>query len=231
MQVSKRDLPNPVDWKTYLQPVAKFVAAVDTDKAWNAEGAVLFAGYIKEAKLRVGDKITLQLASVREYASNRVATSAFSGSITDAEAGKEWQGSDDQRLMTSVMRSIFDAQGQSSGSQPTPPQMQGTSTPAPNTGTRTYKALNSQFLVLSDILDDIRDNTSLNGNEYNFVPRWNTSAKNKIVYDLIAAPNAQPQINFNSHTFNINLDSNNFVTGAGNSLTATDYANRIITIS
>ena len=157
LQVSKRGLPNPADWKTYLQPVAKFVAAVDTDKAWNAEGAVLFAGYIKEAKLRVGDKITLQLASLREYASNRVATSAFSGSIPDAEAGKEWQGSDDQRLMTAVMRSIFDAQGQSSGSQPTPPQMQGTSTPAPNTGARTYKALNKQFLVLSDILDDIRD--------------------------------------------------------------------------
>lgn len=228
LELSKRDLPDPANWRTFLRAPNTMVAAIDDELAWNAEGAVLFAGFIKEARVTVADTIKIQVAGMREYASNRYPLPVFSGSVTDPKGGKTFQGSDYQRLLQAVMAEVYNSYSQASGSNPTPPTTQGTPTVAPNTGATTYVSLASSFQTIADILDDISITTSTNGNEYRFVPRWASSARTAIVWDSVTGSNTVPQLNYTTRTFNVNLDSNNFVTSASSSMSASDYATRIV---
>ena len=230
LRVSKRDLPTPSAWQTYLKPGYTLIAAVDTSKAWNTEGAVLFAGFVKEAKLSVGESIALQVAGFREYASNRIVSTIASGTETNPEAVKSFAGNTWQMVLNSVANSLWDASGLPSTSPKPPTATKGTVTPTPSGSTFEAKIKNVEAMKYSDVLDYIRDDLSSKGEEYIFKPRWENSGKSRIVWDFVTGTAAAPQLNL-SNSFSVNLDAGNATLGLGKSLSITDYATRLMAMS
>lgn len=190
LSVSRADLPS--DWRTYLKPVEKFVALVDTDSTF-ATG-VIWAGWINKISASVKGTVKIQVTSLREYMATRIITNAYNETLTDPTLGLNFRSTTYQGILNIVIKHCFTAPPRASSSDPRPPVVLGT-VDGVYTGTGTLvKYLYSEFPTYSQAADDIRDNIS-NGEEYRFVARWATSAKNKIVWDVKIGNEAEPHIN------------------------------------
>lgn len=229
LRVSKNDLPNPADWKAFFKPGGRLIAAVDTDKAWNAEDGVLFAGFVKEVKASAGEAISLQVAGFREYASNRIISTIGSGVATDPKAFKEFNASTWANVLNKIASELWVTTGLPTSSPKPPTATKGTVGSVAGSGLKA-EILNTSTMKYSDALDYVRDELSSVGEEYQFVARWENSAKGRIVFDFKVGTASAPQLN-KTNTFNVNLDAENYTLGLANSLSMTDHATRLIAIS
>jgi len=178
ISVSKRDLPNPDAWKSYLQVGRKIVLAVDDSKAWDAHGeAIIGGGFTLRLQARVNDTIRVKVAGPDEYMSRRVVSSVFTGTVTNPEtkaidlARDSYQG-----LIVELIKDCFTAKG--AGTRPTPPQIPITY-PSTTTGTKTYSVLDTDFITYSQALEELQKASPF-GNEWRWQWQWTSSDKTSV---------------------------------------------------
>ena len=154
--VSMNDLPS--DWRTYLSPVNKMVAYIDTDAVWSS--AVVWAGFINKVSASVNDTIKIQAVGLKEYMKVRSTNNIFASTNTNPKATVDFNGSNYQSLMGRIIQSCFSTTGIST-SHPRPPQVLisvATST-ASGTGA-TYSVPVNDGEFYANILDTLRDELS-----------------------------------------------------------------------
>lgn len=223
--LSKKDIPE--DWKSYLKEFDRLIVLEDDSKDWNDDGAILFAGFLNKRSGDIGSTIAVQAAGLREYLSSRIINNVFTGVNDKPSAGITFAGSDYQGLMRSIITHCFDDSGIPTSSRK-PPAVLGNIDGGTGTGV-TSKILLSDMINYSSVLDDLRDVTSTNGNEYYFKPRWRNSSRNSIVWDVKIGTDSAPHIN-EATTFTIPLTTTSTFKSSKFSLelSSEGVANRII---
>lgn len=180
MRLSKKDLPS--NWKEFLKIGVTQVSMVETTKAYNAQGAVLHRGFINKINANINDAIEIQVPGTGEYTAALAVNNLFDQQQTNPNAAVTFTGGDYRQLISNVHSNAFTKSGVPDGNHT--PQISGTVDTGAAGSVCTYKSLLTSFDTYRKVLDDIRDNTSLNGNEYRFIPRWASAAKNRIVEDF-----------------------------------------------
>lgn len=228
--VSMNDLPS--DWRTYLSPVNKMVAYIDTDAVWSS--AVVWAGFINKVSASVNDTVKIQAVGLKEYMKVRSTNNIFASTNTNPKATVDFNGSNYQSLMGRIIQSCFSTTGIST-SHPRPPQVLisvATST-ASGTGA-TYSVPVNDAEFYANILDTLRDDLSDAGQEYWFVPQWRSSSKTQIGWVAYVGSTSIPHRQENT-TLTVNLgDGNNNTykpTAFGQTASSDNMVSRIIGIS
>ena len=243
--VSKNDLPS--DWRTYLRPIDRFVALVETDLAWAS--SVIWAGFINKASARVNETIQIQATGLREYMAARIVSDKYNTTNTNPETAVVFQSSTHRGLMANIISSCFSSSGIPSSS-PKPPQVLSSVTGTVGGTTVKHSVLLSDFESYGNLLDEWRDELSDAGQEYRFTPSWSSSSKTAIRWiGEVATPTA-PHFN-EANTLDIVLGDNEWkplsygqsassdnmvsrIIGQskeGKNTTGTDYQTRTITLA
>jgi hypothetical protein len=182
------------NWKTYFKPFAKFLALIDTEKAWNDPGAVRFAGFINKRSAPVGKGfIRLQTVGMNDYLASRLVINAWDGVITDPTAkitvtGASWGG-----VMAELVKKAFSPLGIPEGA-PKPPAVLGAV--MEDAGTAFTKEITfTDALTYRDALGQIRDSDSPNGVEWRWYTRFTNSSANFIAWDFVTGTSTAPHIN------------------------------------
>ena len=228
--VSMNDLPS--DWRTYLSPVNKMVAYIDTDAVWSS--AVVWAGFINKVSASVNDTVKIQAVGLKEYMKVRSTNNIFASTNTNPKATVDFNGSNYQSLMGRIIQSCFSTTGIST-THPRPPQVLisvATSTASGTAATYSVPVNDAEFYA--NILDTLRDDLSDAGQEYWFVPQWRSSSKTQIGWVAYVGSVSVPHRQENT-TLTVNLgDGNNNTykpTAFGQTASSDNMVSRIIGIS
>lgn len=221
--VSKNDLPS--DWRTYLRPIDRFVALVETDLAWAS--SVIWAGFINKASARVNETIQIQATGLREYMAARIVSNLYNTTNTDPTANITFSSSSVRGLMANMILSCFSSSGISS-SNPKPPQVLSSVTGSASGSTVKHSVLLSDFESYGNLLDEWRDELSDAGQEYRFKPSWSSSSKTAIRWIGEVASTSTPHFN-EANTLNIVLGDNSWKPlSYGQSASSDNMVSRII---
>lgn len=221
--VSKNDLPS--DWRTYLRPVDRFVALIETDLAWAS--SVIWAGFINKASARVNETVQIQATGLREYMAARIVSNTYNTTNANPETSVLFQSAHHRGLMGNMILACFSSSGIPSSS-PKPPQVLSSVTGSASGSTVSHSVLLSDFESYGNMLDEWRDELSDNGQEYRFTPSWSSSSKTAIRWIGEVASTSTPHFNEDS-TLNIVLGDNEWKPIAyGQSASSDNMVSRII---
>lgn len=221
--VSKNDLPS--DWRTYLRPVDRFVALIETDLAWAS--SVIWAGFINKASARVNETVQIQATGLREYMAARIVSDKYNTTNTNPESAVVFQSANHRGLMANIISSCFSSSGIPSSS-PKPPQVLSYVNGSVSGSTVKHSVLLSDFESYGSLIDVWRDELSDSGQEYRFKPSWSSSSKTAIRWiGEVATPTA-PHFN-EANTLDIVLGDNEWrPISYGQSASSDNMVSRII---
>lgn len=221
--VSKNDLPS--DWRTYLKPLDRFVALIETDLAWGS--SVIWAGFINKASARVNETVQIQAAGLREYMAARIVSNTYNTTNANPEAAVVFESAHIRGMMANMILACFSSSGIPSSS-PKPPQVLSSVTGSASGSTVSHSVLLSDFQNYGNMLDEWRDELSDNGQEYRFAPSWSSSSKTAIRWIGEVASTNTPHFN-EENTLNIVLGDNSWKPiGYGQSASTDNMISRII---
>lgn len=224
ISMSKRDLGS--NWKSIVSEGVTLVAEVDTDEPWNSPNAVRTGGWVNKIDGRINDLITAQIVGYREYLAARICTPLASGGTDKPKTGVKFEAGTWQGLIALI---VIDSFKPVQGSPAQPPTNLGTVF-ADTSGLGIQRATRlADAEKYTDILDDIRDNLSPNGNEYRFVLRWADASKTGMVWDVYIGNDTDGKINWAGTNTNIVLDAEDFAhLDFKLSLSSENLANRVV---
>jgi hypothetical protein len=218
------------NWRNTFKPLARFVALIDTAKAWNDPTAVLYAGFINKVNAPVGKGfIRLQLASMNEYIGALPAIALWDGAIVETKPveGEEepvfsadtWDG-----LMRTLMSKAFTP---APAGAPQPAQVIRGGISAAPAGARTISDIPDGTTYLS-LLEEIRDKESGIGVEWRFDPVWMDSSMTSVGFDFVTGTESAPHIN-ESSTVSISLSevSEQKISGFSSTIDSRELFNKV----
>lgn len=204
----------------------KIVIAVNSDLPWDAEGKILFGGYINKTSSSVAKGIiTLGIASIEECLKGINITAGWD-TITNPETSITFSGATWQQVQARIVEHIMEQVGTPS-SAPQPPRVLGTR-PAVTGDTVKKVVLASEAPNYTDTMTEVRDTDSTAGEEWQFVPRFTDSTMTKVVWDLRVGTASVPQINSNN-VIPITLEDEYSIkpSAASTIVDSTNYFNRL----
>jgi len=184
-------------WTSVFKSWARGIALIDNNKAYNASGAVIFAGPIVKRNYNGMDEtITLTAYSIYEYLKKitvpPVWTEVTDAALTETFTADSWAG-----VMSAVLQRGIDPTGKPAGL-----NFMNTFTALPTvTGTGySYTVKVVDQVKVSDVFEDIRDNVSTNGNEFRFIPTFTDATMATLTWNLLVGTDAAPKINYTDLT-------------------------------
>lgn len=231
LSISKRgltDLGYP-NFNTILAEAYTMVALVDDAVAWNSPNAVLFAGWASKVSGEVGTSIEIQAVGPNEYSKLRNVANIANGSITAPNTKITYTANTWQGVLRSVVESLFTTP---TGSPASAPNVLGTVSGSTAGSNLKVESFIYENIFYQDHLTSIRDEISPNGSEFRFIPRWASSAKNKIVWDCIIGTDTVGKIGY-ENTVNVPISTTSVFKSSSFGVTrnSDNLANRIIAIS
>lgn len=208
LSVSKRDLPNPSDWQNLLSKNFAAVILEDTSKAWNAEGAILFAGRINRIEGKVNGLISIQAVGPKEVLKDDTPLDVISGVITDPTTGWSFSATSWQGLAAAIIKRAFTST--TPWATTLPPSILGTVEGSTGAGSIKHEGLILEGLSYSDILTEVCEDLAPKGIEYRFTPVFKTSSKNSLQFNVSISSDSTGQIGSGT-TNTINLASDDVV--------------------
>lgn len=189
------------NWKEHFAPIKRFVALIDTSLPWDNMGSVVYAGFINKvsSKIRSG-QIRLQAVEMNEYLKTRLVIDA-EGTVSDPTETVKFRGSSWGDVQTVIVKRAFSAQGLSPNA-PRPPQC--VHIPSHKNGNRGKDVLKTDARTYYDVLSEIQEQDSGNGQEWIWIPQFTSSSKSRIKFHFVAGV---PKIREHK-TINLTLSEN-----------------------
>lgn len=194
------------DWHGNFHELQKFCVLENNAVAWDAPGAVLFAGFVNKITPKLSPQtIELQLTGMEEYSKARIVGETFDTKVTDPTKAVDFEAGTWQGVMNAMIKRMFDNSLIPAGL-PRNPAVLGSVGDSTGTGKK-KSILITEAVSYGAALKQISETESGLGLEYRFVPRWASSAKNKVVWDFITGTEQYPHIN-EANTVAITLAEN-----------------------
>lgn len=179
-------------WKTLFRPVEKFMALIDDEAEWDDPNAILTAGFINKIANPIDGKLKIQIAPVTEYLAARLVIDAWNRTVENPAETVTFEASTWTGVMSDVIARCFSDAGIPGGS-PRPPQILGTLPDGGGTGkTKAVKLTDTRTYL--DVLREIKEQDCAKGIEWKFKPRWGSSTRVQVLWDVIIGTEAVPHI-------------------------------------
>lgn len=194
------------DWHNTFHELRAFCVLENNSVAWDAPGAILFAGFVNKITPKLSPQtIELQLTGMEEYTKARIIGETFNTKITDPTKAVDFEAENWQGVMNAMIKRMFDNALIPAGL-PRNPAVLGSVGSSTGTGKK-KTVLITDAVSYGSALKEVSEKDSGLGLEYRFVPRWASSAKNKVVWDFITGTEQYPHIN-EVNTVSITLAEN-----------------------
>lgn len=216
LSISKRDLPDPANWKQEIKVGQTLVALVDDENP--DYPTVLMAGVVTKASGRVGETIEIRVGGMLEYLAGRVISTVYTGNVENPTVTVDFKSNTYQGAILKVIQHAFIQQGGSK----TPPTY--VTFPYIPDGELGITVNNSEFMRYSDAIDELKEAGT--GNEVSFI--WGWANVGQLQLQVEVEPDYQPQRNSNQ-TLPMVIDNEQYrVSSFSENQSIAGYANRII---
>jgi hypothetical protein len=191
-------------WARVFKPWAKGIALLDDDKEWDDPNSIIFAGpIVKRTFDTETETLSITAFSVYEYL-KKIPVPPIWTTITDATATETFTAGTWAGVYAKLLERGTDDAGKPTGWN----FIKTFSLPSTSgSGFSTTVNVVDQNSV-AEVLEELRDEVSLKGNEFRFIPKYTTSSKQFITFQMLVGTETTPHINFDNN-ITVNLFESN----------------------